>query len=217
LKSKLICMFICVLFLFSTVSVSSAGTFLGKTQYGWVEKEVYGNAHSSQTVVLIVGVHPIEYGFHNAMLYSLRANSKALSKKFVIYRVHVTKTPMNYNKGRIYGQLLAQKFVVPDVKRQKSIVAVDIHENRWKTSGYKYSRFLYPISKNARTYYFANKVIKFMPYLKIYVPPKGTSPTYVTKPISSSGIPTLIYETYKSDSYSKKYTDATRFIRALDK
>ena len=216
MKSKIICLLICVLFIFSTVSVSFAGTFLGKTKYGWVEKEVYGNSHSSQTEVLIVGVHPREYGFHNAMVSALRANSKGLSKKFVIYRVHVTKTPMNYYKGRMYGQLLAQKFVVPDVKRQKPIVVVDIHENRWKASGYKYSRFLSPISKTAKTYYYANKVIKLMPYLKIYSP-KGTSPKYVTKPISSSGFPTLVYETYKSDSFSKKYTDASRFIRAIDK
>jgi len=141
LKNKLICFMLCFLLIFSTVNFSFAGTFLGKTSYGWVEKETYGNWHSSQTVVLIVGVHPREYGFHNVMLAAFRSKSKSLSKKIVIYRVHVTKTPMDYYKGRMYGQLLAQKFVVPDVKRQKHYAVFDIHENRWKASGYKYCRF----------------------------------------------------------------------------
>jgi hypothetical protein len=172
LKSKIICLLICVLFVFSTVSISFAG--------------------------------------------ALRSKSKTISKKVVIYRVHVTKTPMDYNKGRMYGQLLAQKFVVPDVKRQKPYVVFDIHENRGKASGYKYSRFLDPISKTSKTYYFARKIKQYMPFLAIYNP-KGTSPAYVTQPISSSGYPTLVYETYKGDSYSKKYYHAGMFLKTLNK
>lgn len=56
-----------------------------------------------------------------------------------------------------------------------------------------------------------------MPFLKVYVPPSGTSPKYVTKPIASKGIPTIIYETYKYDSYTKKVADANLFINTLNK
>lgn len=55
-----------------------------------------------------------------------------------------------------------------------------------------------------------------MPFLKIYSP-GGSSPLYVTKPISKAGICTMVYETYNKDSYEKKYSDANQFIDALDK
>ncbi len=214
---KILGILIGVLFIFSMVSVSFAGTYMGKTSYGWVEKEVQGNASSNDTVVFITGVHPREYKFHNAVVSSIRGKSKTLSKKYVVYRVHVTKNRWNYYRGRMYGQLLANKFVVPDVKRQNPSLVVDFHENRWKASGYKYGRFIDPISKNGQTYYYANKVKSAMPFLKIYDPPSGTSPKYVTQPISKSGFSTLIYETYKYDSLSKKYLHARQFINALDK
>ncbi|WP_414469066.1 hypothetical protein [Methanobacterium sp. ACI-7] len=54
-----------------------------------------------------------------------------------------------------------------------------------------------------------------MPFLTIYSP-KGTSPKYITQPISRKGIPTMVYETYMSDSYQNKYSDASQFISALD-
>ncbi len=52
-----------------------------------------------------------------------------------------------------------------------------------------------------------------MPFLRVYAP-RGTSPKYVTQPISSKGISTIVYETY--DSYSKKLADAKLFINTLN-
>ncbi len=72
----------------------------------------------------------MEYGFYNAIAAALRDKSGTLSKKYVLYKVHVTRNQWNYNKGRINGQLIANKFVVPDVKRIKPKLLVDIHENR---------------------------------------------------------------------------------------
>ena len=51
-----------LLMLFSAISVSSAAQ-IGSTTYGYVDKEVYGNLSSNQTIVLIVGVHPQETGY----------------------------------------------------------------------------------------------------------------------------------------------------------
>jgi hypothetical protein len=213
---KIIGLLIFVMFIFSMMSVSFAGTYMGKTMYGWVEKEVHGNSSSNETIVLITGVHPREYQFHHAVVAAVRGKSSTLSKKYVVYRVHVTKSRWNYYRGRMYGQLLANKFVVPDVKRQNPSLVVDIHEDRWRASGYKYGRFLAPVSKSGQTYSYASKVISSMPFLKIYNPPGGTSPKYVTQPISNSGFATLIYETYKYDALSKKYAHARQFISALN-
>ncbi|MBP2045417.1 hypothetical protein [Methanobacterium aggregans] len=212
---KLISIFMCLIFVFSMIGACSAAV-IGKTSYGWVEKQTYGNPSSTNTIAIIVGVHPREHGFHDAMVSALKTQTASSNKKYLLYRIHVTKTPMNYYKGRMYGQLLGNKFVVPDVKRSHPNVVFDIHEDAWKSSGYKYPRFLDPVSKTAKTYNYINRVKAKMSFLKVYVPPSGTSPKYVTKPIASKGIPTIIYETYKYDSYSKKVADANLFIKTLN-
>ena len=214
---KIIGIFLCLLLVFSVIDASFAGTFLGSTKNGWVEKQVYGNQASSQTIVIITGVHPRESGFHNAMAAALSSKSKSLSKKYVLYKIHVTKNPLNYYKGRMNGQILAYKYVVPDVKKIRPKLVIDIHEDRWKSSGYKYNRFLDPISKTWITKNYINKIRQKMPFLKMYSAPGGTSPKYVTKPIARKGIPTIVYETYKLNPYSKKLSDANQFIAALDK
>ena len=211
---KMMCILLCLIFVFSTVGAASAAV-IGKTSYGWVEKNVYGNPSSNYKIVIILGVHPREYRFHNAILSAVKTKTASSNKKYIVYRVHVTKTPMNYYKGRMYGQLLANKFVVPDVKRNNPRVVFDIHENGWRASGYKYARFLDPISKTSTNYGYINRIKAKMPFLRVYSP-RGTSPKYVTNPISSKGIPTIIYETYKWDPYSKKLAHANLFINTLN-
>ena len=121
-----------------------------------------------------------------------------------------------YSKSRMNGQLLAQKFVVPDVPKENPLLVVDNHENHGKNSGYAYYRFLYPISNNEITNIYANQIIINMPCLRIYYPPNPTSTKYVTVPIANKGIPTIIYETYIYDSAATKASYANALINALD-
>lgn len=213
---KMIGIILCLVILFSVADVSYAGNYLGGTKYGWAEKEVYGNQNAQKTIVLITGVHPREYQFHNAIVSTVKSKSKNLSKRYVVYKVHVTKSPMDFKKGRMYGQLIANKFVVPDVIKNRPKLVVDIHEDGWKLYGYKYCKFLDPISKDSKTQRYIKDIRHDMPFLKVYSP-SGTSPKYITIPISKKGIPTVIYETYMLDSYSNKLSDANKFISALDK
>lgn len=227
--NKIIGIVLCLLTLFPAANVSFAAQnssnnqslnsnhYLGNTTYGWVEKEYYGNQSSKKTVALIVGVHPQENGIHTAVAKNLATKSSKLTKKYVIYKVHVTKNADDYNKGRMNGQLLAQKFIVPDVAKEKPMLVIDNHENHYLQSGYAYSRFLYPVSNTTVTTTYANKITNKMPFLRIYTPPNHTSPQYVTIPIANKGIPTIIYETYMYDSTSKKNSDASTLINTLDK
>lgn len=205
-----------LLIVFSAMNISFATT-IGETSYGYVTKEVYGNLSSNQTMVLIIGVHPQENGIHTAVANALRAKSDNLSKRYVIYKVHVTQYASDYSKGRMNGQLLAQKFIVPDVSNEKPILVVDNHENHGSSSGYTYSRFLYPISSTEITKLYTNQIISSMTFLKVYYPPNPTSTQYVTVPIANKGIPTIIYETYMYDSASTKSSHANALIDALDK
>ncbi|ADZ09828.1 hypothetical protein Metbo_1601 [Methanobacterium lacus] len=189
---------------------------LGYTSYGYVEKEVYGNQSSNQTIVLIVGLHPQENGIHTAIANALLNQTLNLTKRYVIYKIHVTQDADDYSKGRMNGQLLGQQFIVPDVPKENPILTLDIHENHYLDSGYDYARFLYPISNTSITTTYANQIISQMPFLVIYTPPDPTSPEYVTMPIAKYGIPTIIYETYMYDNLTKKDSDANAFINAVD-
>jgi hypothetical protein len=204
-----------LLIVFSAMSFSFA-TNLGGTSYGYVTKEVYGNLSSNETIVLIIGVHPLENGVHTAVLNALTSKSD-LSKRYVVYKVHVTQYESDYSKGRMNGQLLAQQFIVPDVSSENPMLVVDNHENRGSTSGYTYSRFLYPISSSEITKLYTNQIISSMTFLKVYSPQNPTSTPYVTVPIANKGIPTIIYETYMYDSDATKESHANALIDALDK
>lgn len=196
--------------------ITVSGSIIGNRSYGYVEKEFYGNQSSNQTVVLIIGVHPLEHGMHTAIFNALTNKSTDLNKRYVIYKVHVTQDASDYSKGRMNGQLLAQEFIVPDVSSENPMLFIDVHECRGADSGYDYSRFLYLISNTNITTAYANEIISQMPFLVIYTPPNPTSPQYVTVPIANQGIPTIIYETYMYDSVAKKASDANAFINASD-
>lgn len=114
------------------------------------------------------------------------------------------------------GQLIANKLVVPDVIKIKPELVVDFHEDLWTEAGYRYPRFIYPISKDNETKKIINSIANNMTFLKIYSP-GGSSPFYVTKPIAKAGIHAMVYETYKKDSYERKYDDAVKFLEILDK
>jgi hypothetical protein len=212
---KIIGIALCLLMIFSAVNVSSAA-YLGGTSYGYVEKFTYGNQNSNDNIAIITGVHPLESGFHTAVSNAVKTKSSIEHKKYTLYKVHVTKYASDYNKGRMNGQLLAQKFVVPDVTRNRPDFVFDIHENRYTQSGYVYPRFLYPISKDQYTMGIVGYITNRMPFLKIYSPPNPTSTQYVTQPIANAGIPTVIYETYMYDSVTRKTSDANSFINVID-
>jgi len=189
---------------------------IGSTSYGYVEKKVYGNQSSPQTIALIIGVHPQENGIHSAIFNALTSKSLDLTKRYVLYQVTVTQDTDDYSKGRMNGQLLAQAFIVPDISSENPILVLDNHENHGADSGYSYYRFLYLISNNDDTANYANQIISQIPSLALYTPPNPTSTQYVTVPIANQGLNTILYETYFYDSVAQKTSDANALINALD-
>ena len=201
----------------SWATVTSNSDVIGSTSYGYVEKKIYGNKSSNQTIVLIIGVHPQENGIHTAIYNTITSKSSKLTKRYVLYYIHVTKDANDYSKGRMNGQLLGQQFVVPDVPKEHPMLVLDNHENHYKDSNYDYPRFLYLISNTTITKTYANKIISQMPsHLVIYSPPTHTSTQYVTEPIKNKGITTIIYETYIDDSTTQKAADANALLNALE-
>jgi hypothetical protein len=192
---------------------------LGSTDYGMVIKSgPYGNPNGTQKIAFIVGVHPLEADSHRAVASSLLSLNKSLNSTYYIYIVDVTKDRTSYTNGRMNGQLLARKFVVPDIIQNHFNLAVDVHSNRG--DNFQKENFVYVPKNETKSMDIANNLTAEIPWIVYYVPPSETgpkSPSYVTIPLINSGIPAIIYESYRYEPYYVTVDHAVDFIRVVDK
>lgn len=187
---------------------------LGSTDYGKVTVEgPFGNSNSPVKIAVIVGVHPLESNSHRAAVESIKSRQKSLNYCYYIYRVDVTRDAQDYNKGRMKGQLLANKFAVPHIINQKYNLALDIHSNR---GNYKEKWFIFAPLEDSQSKSIALKIKGKLSGFVYYNPPSQTSPKYVTIPLINAGTPAIVYETYFYDSYESTGRYAKNFINAVD-
>lgn len=191
--------------------------FLGKTDYGFVIKSgPYGNSNSTRKIALIVGVHPLEINSHKGIVESLKILSNSIDCSYYIYSVYVTKDRDSYDDGRMNGQLLAKRYVVEDIKKNNFDLAIDIHSNRGL---YQEKRFICVPIDDKKSKSIAFKLKDNLSWLVYYLPPKEkgpSSPNYVTVPLIESGTPSMVYETYKYESYFLTLKHASEFILNVD-
>ncbi|MBZ9571109.1 hypothetical protein KQY27_06100 [Methanobrevibacter sp. TMH8] len=170
---------------------------LGSGNLGYVQLlGPYGNTSSKIKIAYIIGMHPLESNAHTA-LYKTLTTSKNLKYLYYIYKITVTKDADKYNSGRMNGQLIAQKYIVPNIKLNKYNLVIDIHSNRDKSEGggYEKSNFIFAPLDKGSSKTIAYKLKSQIPGLSYYYPQSQTSPPYCTEPIVRSGIKTLVYET----------------------
>ena len=142
---------------------------LGYTHYGNAVKiGPQGNINSPVKIAIIVGVHPLEYHAHNMAINFIENNSKNLKYCYYIYKVNVTKDIFEFETGRMNGQLLANKFIVPDIINNNYMLTLDIHTNYGANDGYSVGWFLnVPINDN-ESLELLNQVINKVPGLELY-------------------------------------------------
>ncbi|MCL2114633.1 MAG: hypothetical protein FWH29_00245 [Methanobrevibacter sp.] len=191
---------------------------LGSNDKGLVELVgPIGNNSSNVKIAFIIGVHPLEFSVHNILYNSLIAKSDSLKYCYYIYKVNVTNNPKDYDIGRMNGQLLANKFAVPDVISKKYDLVVDVHSNQGTNGGnYKKTNFIFAPLNNNSSKVLADEIIAKIPPLVYYYPESQTSPSYVTIPILKSGTPTLIYETYMYESNETTKDYINKLITTID-
>ncbi|MGZ7160551.1 MAG: hypothetical protein ACXVHR_08755 [Methanobacterium sp.] len=192
---------------------------LGGTDYGTVVKiGPFGNPNATQKIAYVVGVHPLENDSHIAMIQSVISLNKSTNYSYYIYNVNVTKDRDSYNEGRMHGQILANKFAVPDIIRNHYSLVVDVHSN--KDDNYQKQFFIVVPVEDSKSLYIAQKLIPEIPGIVYYQPPGDagpSSPAYVTIPIINSGTPAIVYETNRTDPYEVTLKHATDFINAVEK
>ncbi|AMD17553.1 hypothetical protein TL18_05670 [Methanobrevibacter sp. YE315] len=194
-------------------------TTVGQNANGTVYKIVAGNTSSNETVGIILGVHPREHEIHNAInntIHNITSENgdHNLTKKYVIYFVKTKDNLTSRADTRPAGEELANKFVVPNIVKDKPFLVIDVHEIN---PDYEYSNFIFPLSQRN------DKINSYITALSDEVGlvdfkfDEGTSPQKVTKPIAKKGINTLLMETSITDSAEQKNQTALNLIRCLDK
>lgn len=190
---------------------------LGNSSYGMVVKQgPYGNKDSAVEIAYIVGVHPLEFNSHRAIVESIKNHKKSLKYCYYIYKIIVTRDAKDYDRGRMNGQLLALKYVVPNIKNQDFDLAIDVHSNR---GNYNETRFVFSPVERSTSESIALNMEGEIQWLVYYIPPKEmnpSSPKYVTIPLINAGIPAIVYETYKYEDYQITEEHADEFVLNVD-
>jgi hypothetical protein len=173
----------------------------------------FGNRDSSVKIAYIIGVHPLESVTHQAFLSAIKKYDTSLDYCYYVYKVTVTKYASNYERGRMNGQLLAKYLVVPNIKKNKFKLAVDVHNN---IGSWAKNKFIFSPVSGTKSQTIAWKIKNKISWLSYYTPPYSTSPQYVTIPLIRSGIPAVVVELYHYSSYGTQCNQMNQFVQVVD-
>ena len=193
---------------------------LGKNSNGTVYKITCGNNSSSDTAILILGVHSLESGIHNATYESIMNFTKHndLNKKYIVYfiKLNFKDSGMNtsdYDTNRHMGEMLANEYVVPDIEKYDPYLVVDVHEMEVYWENQRYVGVLDNDSSVEKEY--ANRISENLNY-PVMVINGGTSPEWVTIPIEKKNHNTILFETAQADNQQNNTETAIKLIRTID-
>ena len=193
-------------------------TTVGKNANGTVYKIEAGNMSSTETVGLILGVHPREHEIHEAVnntIYNITSENgtQNLTKKYVIYYVKTIDNLTTREDTRPAGEELANEYIVPNIVKDDPFIVIDVHEIN---PDFEYSNFIFSLSNRT------DKIDSYISKLSNDVNlvdfqfDDGTSPEKVTKPIAEKGINTFLMETSITDALVQKQQTADNLIKSLD-
>lgn len=203
-----------------TETLDEYTTIIGKNSNGTVYKVTYGNLSSNNTAIMILGVHSLENGTHIATNESIMNFTKenTLKNRFVAYyiKLNFNDNGMNtsdYDTNRHMGELLANEFVVPDIEKYDPYVVVDVHEmeNYWE-----YQKYVGVINNESNvSMQYANEIASNLSF-PVFPITGGTSPEWVTIPISNNRHEVILFETAQDDSMENKTRIASNLVRTVD-
>jgi hypothetical protein len=204
----------------SVGNIDKHATMIGNNSNGTVYRVTCGNELSNNTAVLILGVHNLEGGIHNATYDTIMNFTKenSLNNKYVVYyiKLNYKDNGMNisdYNTNRHMGELLANEFVVPDIENYNPYVIVDVHEMEDYWDLQKYVGVV--DNKSSTTMDYANRIGKDLSY-PAYTIKTGTSPEWVSIPLAQKNHNVLVFETAQNDTYHDKTVTAMDLLRSID-
>jgi hypothetical protein len=192
-------------------------TLLGSNSNGSVELiGPIGNVNSKIKIAYIIGIHPLESFSHTTAYNTLFSHNQSLKYCYYIYRINVTDQPNVYETGRMHGQVLGEKFIVPNIDKENYSLVMDIHSNE-AASGYAKTDSIFAPENNTDSKRIAEEIIANTNQTLIYFYPEPqTSPKFVTLPIIKSGIPAIIFESDDGESVNIRTKRIEMLIKAVD-
>lgn len=195
-------------------------TIIGNNSNGTVYKITCGNNSSDDTAIVILGVHSLESGIHNATNESIMNFTKenSLNKKFIVYfiKLNFNDSGLNisdYDTNRHMGEMLANKYVLPDIDNYDPYVIVDVHEME---SYWDKQRYVGVIdNQSSETMDYAYRIGDNLGYPVLDVN-AGTSPKWVTVPLAKKQYNVILFETAQIDSQYNKTQTARDLVMTLD-
>ena len=204
----------------NTQDLNEFGTIIGNNSNGTVYKMVCGNSFSSDTAVVILGVHSLESGMHNATYEAIKNFTKdnSLNRKFIVYfiKLNFNDSRMDtndYNTNRHMGELLAYDYVVPDIDQYDPYVIVDVHEMEDYWERQKYVGVLNHSSNTTMKY--ANAIGDSIGF-PVYTFKSGTSLQWVSMPLAEKNHTVFLVEAPQNDTQSQKDQIARDLVKGID-
>lgn len=195
-------------------------TIIGSNSNGTVYKITCGNNSSSETAIVILGVHSLESGIHNATNETIMNFTKEndINRKFIVYfiKLNFKDSGMNtsdYDTNRHMGELLANEYVLPDTEKYDSYIVVDVHEMESYWDKQQYVGVI--DNESSLTMEYAYRIANNLSY-PVYTINAGTSPEWVTMPIAKKGHTVILFETPQNDTQYKKTQTARDLVKTID-
>lgn len=195
-------------------------TVIGENSNGTVYKITCGNNSSSDTAIVILGVHSLESGIHNATYEKIInfTQENELNRKFIVYfiKLNFKDSGMNtrdYDTNRHMGELLANEYVLPDIEKYNPYIIVDVHEMEEYWEHQRYVGVL--DNESDLTMEYGHRIGNYLDYPVLTVN-AGTSPDWVTKPLAKKGHIVILFETAQADSQSEKAVTAADLVKTID-
>jgi|GEM_PF-2974114 len=204
-RRTLFAMALCIscvfLFLYNPISEEKENTHYTKV-YGEAKIDIY-KFKSNETgpkVAFILGVHPYEWEAHNAFYDAIKTytSTPKFRGEIDVYWIHVPeKYAKNWSEGRNFGNMAANKYIVPMIQSEGYDAVFDIHSawEEWPSIGRPKWFILYPPTKEGKS--LSQNITKNVNWIKIMgncSQSKEHVGYWVEMPLAKNKIPIVILE-----------------------
>ncbi|MBI5680765.1 MAG: hypothetical protein HZC47_07735 [Methanobacterium sp.] len=204
-------------FLFPDNSVIQGHPILGSDKRGYVTKQVYPTSNAfnskSKTIAIITGIHPREKLSKTVISDLIKKYPLYSTYKIVHYDIKVTNNPENYKIGRNNGENLAADYILPDVLKSDDDLVIICHDHE---PGYGEGFYIATPGMDEGSVKLAETVKKSLLGFNYYKADSTnehtTSAMRVSKPLSSAGYKTFVYEIPEWITYTEAYGNSYSLI-----
>lgn len=204
-------------FLFSDNSVIQGHPILGSDNRGYVTKQLYptSNAFNSKfkTIAIITGIHPREKLSKRVINDLIKKYPLYSNYRIVHYDITVTSNPENYKIGRNNGENLAAQYILPDILKSEDNLVIICHDHE---PGYGSGFYIATPGMDEGSVKLAETIKQSLPGFNYYKADTAkehtTSAMRVSKPLSSAGYKTFVYEIPEWITYTEAYGNSNSLI-----